>query len=174
MTWWLGYAKAGKEFEVEQAAKEMGIFAWVPRKLEVKRVGKKRTPEIVERPFLPNIVFLEMDSHQWHQMQGAKHLKQTFYTLNRKDVLDMLNFRSQIEAAQEAERRALQNKGALCEYEPGQELRVLNGPFVDFVARFKRLVENAYDLHPKYQVEVSVFGRPTMLTIDPLDVTAEG
>lgn len=172
MTYWLGHIKAGKEFEVEQEIKDLGITAWVPRRVEIKRVGKKRKPIISERPYLPNAIFMDLTPHQWHQVHSIKFLASTMRQLNRRDEQDVQAFRQAVADEQAEARRALANQKAVAEFTPGQAIRVLTGPFSDMVVEFRKVVQAAHDLHPHYEAEMEIMGRKSTIRLDPLDVKA--
>lgn len=170
MTYWLGHIKAGKEFEVEREIADLGITAWVPRMVEIRRAGKKRTPTITERPYLPNAIFMDLTPRQWHEVHQIKFLASTMRQLNRRDVQDVEAFREAVEAEQAEARHALANQKAVAEFKPGQAIEVLSGPFSGMVAEFCRVVQAAHDLHPHYEAETEIFGQVSTIRLDPLDV----
>ncbi len=179
MTWWLGHIKAKKEFEVEEEIQALGIYAWVPRKLEVKRVGKKRTPEIVERPYLPNAIFMNLTDEQWHQVQQVKFLASTMKAIYGVkdgkpvgDLRQLFRFREAVEAESAALRRAQESNEALQEFHTGDALKIVAGPFSEMVAEFQKVVRTAHDLHPTYEAELELMGQKTRVRLDPLDVRA--
>ncbi len=72
MSWWIGYARAGKEFRVACAIRRLGIKVRVVRRLDAKKVPTKRLPVPVRAPYLPNYLFLEMSDDQWHLVHAAQ------------------------------------------------------------------------------------------------------
>lgn len=169
---WLGHIKAGAEFDVEQQILDVGITAWVPRMVEIKRVGKKRQATITERPYLPNVIFMDLTPHQWHEVQTIKYLAGTMYAINRRDAEQVQAFRREVEAEQQEARNALANQQAVAEFTPGQAIEVLSGPFTDAVVTFRRMVQAAHDLHPVYEAEMDILGQKATIRVDPLDVKA--
>ena len=174
MTWWLGHIKAKREFEVESQIQALGAECWVPRKLEVKRVGKKRTPQIVERPYLPNVIFMDLTDEQWHAVQSIKFLASTMKVIPEFDLRQVKTFRRLVDEENAAIRRAQENQEALEEFKPGEALKVIAGPFSEMIAEFCRVVQASHDLHPHYEAELEFMGQKTRVRLDPLDVKAAG
>ena len=83
---WIGYAKAGREFEVAEAIAATGASASVPRKVEAKRVPTKRRPVPVTMPYLANYVFIDCTAEQWHAIHRIKHLAATMRQVPSDDV----------------------------------------------------------------------------------------
>lgn len=180
MTSWLGHIKAGKEFQVEAEIIALGIDAWVPRRLEIKRVGKRRSPKIVERPYLPNAVFLmNLTDAQWHEAQRVKFMSRTMRAIYGErdgrpvgDLRQLYRFREAVEVESAALRHAQQSNEALEEFQAGEALQITKGPFSDMVVEFLRVVRAAHELHPHYEVELELMGQKTRALLDPLDVRA--
>lgn len=160
MTWCLAYATSGQEFTVSAALTARGIEHRCPT-VTVKRtqVIRGRPPKIVteKQPAIPNYLFLMLPAEEWNDVatRPIKHLRPTMQWLNRADVAGMDKFCEQIEAME-----------VLHEYNPGDQIRQLTGPFSDTVLTFRKLVE----AETKIQAEAEMFGHTVKVTLDPENV----
>jgi len=166
--WWIGYAKAGREFEVVSAIEALGINAWCARKIEAVRVGKKRYPEAQITPYLPNYLFIEATADQWHQVTNIKHLASTLTPVPINGG-GLSRFMRERDAAFD-ERKAMIDAGErLKEYEIGDPFEILSGPLAGHVAKFRQIMETTHDPFPRLQGEVMVMGRGVRVEVDPID-----
>lgn len=166
-----GYAKSGKEFEVEAAVQDLGYAAWVARRMDFKRTGKRRRPEPVVSPYLPNYVFLDLDPAGFYAVRKVKHLSPTLFAIPAKSERYLNSFRAEIDAAFAAQDAIAQSGERLEQFKPGAKLVVIAGPFLDQLVTFRRTVELA-DRFPMLVAEGQMFGRHTSLVLDPLHVRA--
>lgn len=181
---YLLYARTGKEFEVADELAALGIDVWCGRAIEWKRLGKKRKPEPVERPALPNYLFAEMTPRQFYEAQSVKFLAGTMTPLTEQEVhgkpawVDdvgrkhparpgLYQFKADVDRAYERADKARRNSEVpRAEFKPGETVTIIGGPFADKIATFRRVVERAFDLHPRLRLDMD--GLP--LEVDPLDV----
>jgi len=167
MTTYLCYARTGKEFEVESALRECVNDVWCGRVIEWKRVGKKRRPEPIEKPALPNYLFATMTDGQFHEAQGIKYLAATMAPLGRHAERGFHRFRHAVDAEYaEADRARRNSEVPSSEFRVGELLEIIGGPFSERIATFRQVVERAHELHPRLRLDVD--GVP--VEIDPLDV----
>lgn len=164
---YLGYAKSGHEFEVQDDLEAMGITAWVGRVIEWKRTGKKRYPEPHEQPALPNYVFMSLTPHDFHRAVTVRFLASTLVSLSTLDQRGLTRFQSAVQAVYDEQDRIRRNRDMpKTEFDAGQQLEIIGGPFANKIATFRRVVEKSGQMHPKLETEVDGF----KMTLDPLDV----
>jgi len=166
---WIGYARTGKEQQVEADICDMGITALVPVKVEALRRGKRRYAEAVITPALPNYILISATPHQWHKLRTVKHLARTMLAVSAADGASLARWASAT-AADYAARMAMIEAGQrLEEYNPGDMIRITAGPFTDQLARFRRLVEAGPGSEwAQVEAEVEAFGRVARVLVDPL------
>ena len=167
-----GYATTGREFTVEQAIQDLGIDAWVARKMEFKRVGKHRRPESVVTPYLPNYIFIELSPDGFHEVQGVKHLAKTMLPIPRLSQRYLDTFKARVQAEYDAQADRAASGERLEQFTYGDTLKVIAGPFMDQLVKFKGTVERARDMHPMLTGEIEIMGQITGVEIDPLHVRA--
>lgn len=176
MSTYLAYATTGKEFEVADKLASLGFTVWCGREITFLRKGKRRRPEAVEKPKLPNYLFLDLTPEEWHDLhrRDVKHLASTLYQLRRDDIKALATFRHEVDQAHAEGQRIARNNdlAEIAEYKRGQALVDLTGTFGDAVIRFRRMVERAHELHPRIQADIDMFGRTVSIELDPLDVRA--
>ncbi|MFV1798192.1 hypothetical protein [Phaeobacter sp. Ay1a-4a] len=185
MTWYLGTTttrliapepgseKERGEFAVERQLRALGIDAHAPRKIEFKRVGKKRHAEPITSAYLPGYIFAEIPAALFTQAIGCRGLNPSLMAVSpqevRKHVQPFLSMVDQ-EAAETERIIASRDRAAMCQFQPGQALEILSGPFMDRVVSFTRMVEAAHDMHPMIEASVQMFGQVSKVRVDPLDV----
>lgn len=168
---YLGYAKSGHEFEVQDELRDMGIHAWVGRVIEWKRTGKKRYPEPHEIPALPNYVFMALTPHDFHRAVTVRFLASTLVGLGKLDRRGLTRFQSAVQAEYEAQDRLRRNAEVpRTVFNAGEQIEIIGGPFADKVATFRRVVERSGQFHPKLEAEM----QGIKLQLDPLDVRRLG
>lgn len=166
--WYVVHAYSGYENKVKKGLQEYAERAGlepmfgeilVPSEEVVEiRDGKKRTSE---RKFFPGYVLVQMEMNEdtWHLVKSVPN------------VMGFIGGTSDRPApiSQKEADRILQRVNATDEkprpkviYEPGEMVRVIDGPFKDFEA----VVEGVdYDKN-KLQVSVLIFGRSTPVELD--------
>ena len=148
----------------------MGLTVWNLRKIEFIRQGKKRRPEAIESPYLPNYIFAEIPAHRFLDVVGIKYLAKTLTPLTRCDLKALRAFSEVTAKEYDAAQRIKGNQDLISEYKAGQAVRLLDGRFADRLLTFKGVVERSFDLYPKIQMETEMFGRSVLVEADPLDV----
>jgi transcription antitermination factor NusG len=167
----LGYARGGREIEVMDALAAEGIYAWRGLVVDLVRRGKNRRAEPEERPALPNCLLMHLTPETWHLAHTVKHLSRWTQWLGPSLVAREVDpFRRRVDAAHAEAMRSIE-RGELvtrAEFIPGDEVKLIVGPFADMVSRFCRIVEDGERI--SYELELSLFGRVTSVHADPLDV----
>lgn len=178
--WYLAYAKSGKEFEAADEISEL-IECWCGKVMEFKSPGKKRKIKAVTKPKLPNYLFLNMPAETFWKVQTcSKYLYPTFSLLTTSDLrgskghIGFLEFRDRVdEEYRQAERIRMQtDPDKLEQYVKGQKLTEITGRFSDRLLVYHGMIQQAHDLYPKVQAYTEMFGRETLVSLDPLDVKA--
>lgn len=171
MTLWIGYARSGREFDVQAALAEIGVKAWVAKKIVAKRSGKRRYADAVTVPYLPNYVFIEATADQWHKLSCIKHLSPTTTAISSRDTgLDA--FKARLDAAYEEDAARVAAGEAVSEFSDGDSLDVIGGPLSGVLVEFRRVVEA--DPFPMIEGEAEVMGRTATVKLDILDVKRAG
>ena len=168
MNWYVVHAYSGMEKAVERNITERITRAGMQSKfgrflvpteevVEIKNGQKKTT----ERRFFPGYVLVEMtmDDESWHLVKhtnkvtgfvgGAKNRPSP---ISEDDVQKIVN---QMQVGTEKPRHKV-------EFEPGEYIRVKDGPFTDFNGTVE---EVNYDKN-KVRVSVTIFGRATPVELE--------
>lgn len=176
MSIYLAYATSGREFEVAEKLASLGFTVWCGRAITFRRKGKRRRPEAVEHPKLPNYLFLTLTPDEWHDLhrRDVKHLASTLYMLRRDDERALATFRHEVDTAHREGHRIARNNdlAEIAEYKRGQRLVDLTGTFGETVLTFRRMIERAHEMHPRIQADMEMMGRVVTVELDPLDVRA--
>jgi len=199
MTWYLGITTTRKiapfpgaekergEFAVVRQLQAMGIEAHAPVRITFLRKGKRRYAEPETEVLLPNYVFADIPDDLYHAAIRARGLAPTLMAISRADMTGVRKDKDQNEVqtgkglsefitranakAEEARRIIDRNdRAAMCQFDPGDMLEILSGPFMNQVVRFTRMVSAAHEMHPMVGFEGELFGRAVPGVIDPLDV----
>lgn len=168
---YLLYAKSGKEFQVADDLRLIGIDAWAGRVIRWKRKGKDRRPEAYEEPALPNYLWASMTAAQFYHAQKVKHLSPTIRLVPHSATAGLQKFQRMADAAfreqDEARRRA---EAPLPEFDVGQALKLVGGPFSDMVVTFRGIINATDALNRQIEAD-GPFGR---MRVDPFDVRKVG
>ena len=168
MRWYVVHAYSGYEKRVAAALKEQidiqqlgHLFGeiMVPTESVIEmRDGKKRKSE---RKFYPSYVLVQMDMNEqsWHLVKstprvmgfiGGREDKPAPLTTREADAI----LQRVIEGADKPTQKTI--------YEPGEMVRVIEGPFADFSGS----VEKVNYEKSRLQVSVSIFGRATPVELE--------
>jgi transcription antitermination factor NusG len=165
---WIVYARAGREFDVEEQATALGIEATVPRRVDIIRRGKRRWPDAIESPFLPNYVFVWMTDEEWHWLRDIKEVA-SIMGVGPLEAREVQDFIAAAEASYQARMAQIAAGQRVAEYEPDDVLTIISGPLQGQMARFRKMVERADELFPKIAADMELMGRVVPVEIDPLD-----
>lgn len=177
----------------------VGVDHWRGTRVEFERRGKARTAEAYEYPALHNYIWLCPTPRQVHLLSGVQHLGRTFHFMGPHAVAEFGRFRQRVDdreaearkliAAQKEEMRIAQDmakaaanrkeeliakraliKASMREYQAGEMIQIRDGVLAGEMAKFRRLVLGAEDVHPFIEAEMSVMGRVATIKVDPLAV----
>lgn len=167
------------EWAVEHAMEQIGCKIHDSRTVEFLRKGKQRyaTPEYL--PALPGYVFAEIPDEvfgaavhvkgAWGsalpiiQMQKRLHLTETPHDI-------AMRFFARLKSKRDEAERIKTRADLVAEFDPGDPLEILRGPFMEQLGTFQKMVHSAHEMFPKLRVEMELMGRKTMVDVDPLDV----
>ena len=161
------------EFAVERQLKALGIDARAPQKIELKRLGKKRTAEPIVSPYLPGYFFAEIPADLFFAAQEAKGMARGLMTIPAAEVrMHVLRFLERVEQENADARRFIEakDKAAMCQFTAGEALEILTGPFMERLVKFERMYQGANDLHPMIEASMQMMGQEVKVSLDPLDV----
>lgn len=168
MTLWVTYARSGCEFAAQEECEALGIECYVPRRVDMVRQGKRRRPDPVVRPFLPNYLFIEATDEQWHWLKDSKHCR-TIKNINEAEARLVHRFIARVEADYASRMMQIEAGQRVDEYEPDDALEIIAGPFRGMLARFKAIAEGA-GIFPEIVAELDLMGQATKARLDPLVV----
>ncbi|SLN74798.1 hypothetical protein ROJ8625_04103 [Roseivivax jejudonensis] len=169
---WPGAEKERGEFAVERQLGALGIEAHAPRKITFKRQGKRRHPDPIVEVLCPNYVFADIPDDKFFQAMRCRGLSSTTMRISEAEARRHVQpfIAKAAEKAAEAYRIIEANdRAAMCQYEPGELLEVLTGPLAGRLARFRKMVHHAHDMHPSLEVEIEAFGGWVPGQLDPID-----
>lgn len=180
MTYYAINATRGKEFEVESELTEMGLHPWVPRQLASKYVKEKRSVVWYDRPYVGKLLFSIIPAVYFRDVFKLKHVIGKPIKLNRLDIEGdpsrnapgLKDFQAAVREEYEDMQRRKENSEYRCQYEPGQALRILDGPFADQHAVFLKAIRQAHDEYHKLRLEMAIMGRKATVELDPDKVGA--
>jgi transcriptional antiterminator NusG len=187
MTWYVGFAtsrhirpfpgadKIRGEAAVEKQLGALGIECFVPTRTVFKRQGRNRHAEPVVEYICPNYVFADIPADRFADAVAVRGLSRTLMVVPSAQVQRQLRpFIQRVEADNAEALRLIEagDRRAMCQFQPGDALRVLSGPFADLMLTFKRMSQRAGDPWPMGEGEVSIFGRETPLRLDLADVSS--
>jgi len=171
MHWYVLHALAGHENKVkayiETQAPLVGLGDYIGRvvvptedTIEMKD-GKKKT---TKRKFLPSYVLIEMELNNDTQyfinnVPGVTSFVGPGRRPERLKQAEVDRILGQISSSKEREIPAMK-------FNVGDKVKVIDGPFTDFSGE----IEEVNPLKNKVKVTVSIFGRPTPVELDVLQV----
>jgi transcription antitermination factor NusG len=181
---WIAYTPKGREFDAQEEAEALGLWAMVPRRVDMLRKGFNRRAEPVISAYLPNYMFFRSGNEGWHWMKGSKTVRTVMGVSPGNAALvdqfidrvetDFAARMAQIEAAQKVMNDAEATKAqrrlaleAMQQYAPDERLEIMLGPFAGVMARFKRVAEGA-SMFPELVVETQLFGQAVTVRVDPI------
>lgn len=166
MTLYAAYVRTGKEFDAQEECDTLGIVCHVPRRVDMIRQGKRRRPDPVVRPFLPNYVFIEATPEQWHALKDTKHIRTTL-GIGEGSARLVHRFIASVEADYAQRMAQIEAGQRVDEYNEGDALEIIAGPLAGQLARFKRIAEGA-GIFPEVVAELDLMGQAVTVRLDPL------
>ena len=161
-----GYEKKVSESIVEQA-KKLGISEFieevsVPTQniVEVKRGARVHT----ERKFFPGYILIKMilNDDTWHIIKNTPKLSGFLGTKGKPIPISNAEAKRITEQIIHGEEKAV----PAINFEIGEEIKVIDGPF----ASFNGQIESIDEEKARLTVAVSIFGRPTPVDLDFVQV----
>jgi len=171
--WYIVHTYSGFEQRVEATIKEMmrinqsqdlidEVIVPTERVIELGKGGTKRTST---RKFYPGYIMIRMTmtDYSWHLVQSIP--KVTGFVGGKNRPVPMKDSEAQhILALMEIRQEQPRPKFS---FERGEEVRVMDGPF----GGFNGIVEDVNNEKGKLRVSVSIFGRPTPVELDFIQVS---
>ena len=167
---WLAYAVTGKEFIAMDDLTRFGIDHWRGVRVEFERRGKARTADPYEYPALHNYIWIRPTPSQVAKLSEVRFLGSTFHMMGRAAIRGFDLFRGEVEERHAEAMRIVGNRSAIAEYKRGDPIQVRDGVLAGFMATFHRMVKRQHDLFPVIEAEMELFGRSSVIHLDPLDV----
>ena len=167
MPLWVIATTTGQEQTVQEQLEALGLTCSVPLRVDVIRQGKRRRPDVVERAYLPGYAFGWFGNDDWHAVKHAKHVR-TMMGVSEPSERLVLAFIARVEADYMARKAQIDAGLRVEEYNPGDLLQIMTGPFAGQLARFTRMLETAHDVFPMIEAELDVFGRAARVQVDPI------
>ena len=161
-----GYEKKVSESIVEQA-KKLGISEFieevsVPTQniVEVKRGTRVNT----ERKFFPGYILIKMvlNDDTWHIIKNTPKLSGFLGTKGKPIPISNTEAKRITEQIIHGEEKSV----PAINFEIGEEIKVIDGPFASFNGQIERIDEEKARL----TVAVSIFGRPTPVDLEFIQV----
>jgi transcriptional antiterminator NusG len=181
-----------QEFRVESELQEMGLHPWVPRFLASKYIKENRKTIWYDRAYIPKLMFCVIPAVYWRDVVDLKHVIGKPLEFSRRDIEGVpahhkkdsgvwvaevpgfKQFKAAVEAEYSDRERLRDNSEYQCQYQPGQALIMLSGAFDGFEATFKETIKRAHDDYHKIRVSVELFGRESIVEVDPDKVGIAG
>jgi len=185
----------GKEFEVEDELRALGLKPWVPRRLTSKKITQQKERTWYDTPYVPKLIFCIFPAVYWTDVLAIKHIVGKPFPLSRGDisgrrsfdiqrpdgtskhipaVWGLDDFKAAVLREYEDAQRLMSNNLYQCAYKPGQALEIISGPFKDMPASFNECVQSAHEEYATLKVEIEMMGGTTKVGIPPDQVQALG
>lgn len=144
--------------QTNRLQKKVGEVLVPEEEVEELRSGRKHRSK---RKFYPGYLLVHMfiDSETWHFIKALPHVR-GFVGGTQDDPISMDE--DEVEKIKMKVHEGLESPRPKVLYEPGNVVRVINGPFKDFNA----VVEEVNYEKSSLQVSIQIFGRSTPLTLD--------
>ncbi len=172
LRWYVIHTYSGYENKVklalEEKARQLGVDekitdVLIPSESVVELVkGERRTSN---RKFFPGYVLvqMELDDETWHVVKSTPKVTGFIGSRTEPAVIpdeDVEQIKQQMEEGKEKPKPKYS-------FEKGDSVRVVDGPFINF----NGTVEEVKPEKGKLRVLVSIFGRPTPVELDFIQVT---
>ena len=165
-----GYEKKGKlslqkrieTEELEQFFGDVETEILIPvETLEEVRKGEKKSSE---RKFFPGYMFIRMHLNEetWHLVKDTPKI--TGFVGNKDRPVPVSQ--AEVNRIRRQMEEGIQRPKPLVEFENGEEVRVIDGPFTNF----NGVIEEVKPDKGKVRVMVSIFGRETPVELDFMQV----
>lgn len=173
--WYVVNVYSGSEKKVAQSLKEQAVLknmedriidVMVPSEevFDPRKVGQKKTGEnkknTTERKFFPGYVLvkMEMSDECWHVVRHTPRVSGFLGSRNKPQPISD----AEVERIMHQLEEGVEHPQACVMYEPGEQVRVNDGPFASFVG----VVEDVDAEKSRLKVSVSIFGRYTPVELE--------
>lgn len=167
------------EWAVEHQLRELGCTVYDSRAVQFVRKGKDRfaRPEYV--PVLSGYVFADVPDELFGRavnVKGAWGSALPIYNRKNKNKLTetphdaLMRMFAELEEKRAEAERIKTRADLVSEFDPGEPLQIIAGPFCDMLADFQKMVKTAHDQFPMIKAQMEVMGQKTTVMLDPLDV----
>ncbi|MFN7094053.1 MAG: transcription termination/antitermination protein NusG [Burkholderiales bacterium] len=147
-----------EEAQIEEYLKTNVVL--VPKeKIEEIKNGKKRE---AERKIFPGYVLVRMDYNDEFGLLIRKTLKVAGFVGVAKDSKPVPISQKEVDSIVRQVEQSKEKAKHKVEFEVGEKIRVIDGPFVDFNAIIEEVIYNK----TKLKVNVQIFGRETSVELD--------
>ena len=162
--WVVVHTQPCKESIAQQHLIDQGFDAYLPKFKKTRRHARK--VEVVLAPLFPRYLFVSIDLEvdQWRKVQGTRGVSYLIVTDNRPAVVSskiVQNLKSQ------ENEDGLVPVESLMAFTKGDRVRVLDGPFTDYLAIFKNM-----DDKQRVQLLLTCLGREVSVSLPSYAVEA--
>jgi transcriptional antiterminator NusG len=172
LRWYVVHTYSGYENKVKQALEEKTRSLGLEEKIEDVLIPSESIVEMVKgerktskRKYFPGyiLVHMELDDQTWHVVKGTPKVTGFIGSRTEPAVIpdeEVEQIKRQMAEGQEKPRPKYS-------FEKGDSVLVVDGPFINF----NGTVEEVRPDKGKLRVLVSIFGRPTPVELDFIQVT---
>lgn len=172
LRWYVVHTYSGYENKVKQALEEKVRSLGLEEKIEDVLIPSESIVEMVKgerktskRKYFPGyiLVHMELDDQTWHVVKGTPKVTGFIGSRTEPAVIpdeEVEQIKQQMAEGQEKPRPKYS-------FEKGDSVLVVDGPFINF----NGTVEEVRPDKGKLRVLVSIFGRPTPVELDFIQVT---
>lgn len=167
MTLYAIYTPAKQELATEAEIMAKGIRAECAKQVNVIRQGYRRRPDVVVTSFLPNYTFSWLTPADWHEVVKIKTVRDLL-AIGPGPEREVVQFLNRVNADYRRRMAQIEAGERVSEYQPGDLLTIMTGPFAGQLAKFTRMIETANDLFPQIEADMNIMGQSVKMKIDPL------
>lgn len=166
--WYVIQTMSGYEKTVERTLMERVQTNKLQKKIDEVLIPEEEIEELrggrkhrSKRKFYPGylLVHMAVDNETWHFIRGLPHVR-GFVGGTQDNPISMAE--EEVERIKMKVTEGLESPRPKVLYEPGNVVRVINGPFKDFNA----VIEEVNYEKNSLQVSIQIFGRSTPLALD--------
>lgn len=169
--WYIVHAYAGSEARVAQLIREQSVKKDLEESFEEIVVPVEEVVEIkngakvnVDKKYLPGYVLVKMimNDETWHLVRGIPRVSGFLGVKGKPSPVSEVEVKRILDQVKESVR----NPRSDLTFDVGDQVRVSDGPF----ASFSGFVEEVEEDKQRLKVSVMVFGRPTPITLEYVQV----
>lgn len=169
--WYVLHVHSGFEQKVADHILDMAAKRGLSEKIEEVMIPKEEIVEVkrgqrvnTERKFFPGYVLIkmEMSDEAWHLVKSTNKVTGFLGSGNKPSPISQ----KEADAIMQQVQEGVDHPRPGVSYDIGEEVRVIDGPF----ASLNGTVEDIDDEKQKLKVSVSIFGRPTPVELDFIQV----